>query len=165
MQYCSLQHRILLLSLVTCTTGYCFYFGSTPSFFLELYIGHLPTWGVPLSVSFFPFQYHFSFSYCSWCFKARILKWFASPFSSGPHSVRPLHHDPSLWVATWAWLRFTELKEPEIKLPTSTRSSKAREFQKNIYLCFIDYAKFWNNRLVSNRKRRTSRLYTVTLLI
>ena len=24
---------------------------------------------------------------------ARILKWFALPFSSGPHSVRPLHHD------------------------------------------------------------------------
>ena len=28
--------------------------------------------------------------------KARILKWFAIPFSSGPHSVRPLHHDPSV---------------------------------------------------------------------
>ena len=27
--------------------------------------------------------------------KARMLKWFALPFSSGPHSVRPLHHDPS----------------------------------------------------------------------
>ena len=26
--------------------------------------------------------------------KARILKWLAIPFSSGPHSVRPLHHDP-----------------------------------------------------------------------
>ena len=26
--------------------------------------------------------------------KARILKWFAIPFSSEPHSVRPLHHDP-----------------------------------------------------------------------
>ena len=26
--------------------------------------------------------------------KAKILKWFAIPFSSGPHSVRPLHHDP-----------------------------------------------------------------------
>ena len=26
--------------------------------------------------------------------KAGILKWFAIPFSSGPHSVRPLHHDP-----------------------------------------------------------------------
>ena len=28
--------------------------------------------------------------------KARILKWFAIPFSSGPHSVRPLHRDSSL---------------------------------------------------------------------
>ena len=26
--------------------------------------------------------------------KARILMWFAIPFSSGSHSVRPLHHDP-----------------------------------------------------------------------
>ena len=26
--------------------------------------------------------------------KARILKWFAIPFSSGQHSVRSLHHDP-----------------------------------------------------------------------
>ena len=26
--------------------------------------------------------------------KARILKWFAIPFSSAPHSVRSLHHDP-----------------------------------------------------------------------
>ena len=28
--------------------------------------------------------------------KAGILKWFAFPFSSGPHFVRTLHHDPSL---------------------------------------------------------------------
>ena len=82
---------------------------------------------------------------------------------------------------------------------------KAREFQKNIYFCFIDYAKAfdcvdhnklenserdgntrppdlplekpvcrsgsnsqnwtWNNRLIPNRKRSTSRLYIVTLLI
>ena len=82
---------------------------------------------------------------------------------------------------------------------------KAREFQKNIYFCFIDCAKAfgcvdhnklwkilqqmglpdhltcllrnlyagqeatvrtgWNNRLVPNRKRSTSRLYIVTLLI
>ena len=33
-------------------------------------------------------------------------------------------------------------EEPEIKLPTSTGSSKKEEeFQKNINLCFIDYAK------------------------
>ena len=32
--------------------------------------------------------------------------------------------------------------EPEIKLPASGGSSKkGREFQKNIYFCFIDYAK------------------------
>ena len=33
-------------------------------------------------------------------------------------------------------------EEPDIKLPTSAGSSKkARQFQKNIYFCFIDYAK------------------------
>ena len=32
-------------------------------------------------------------------------------------------------------------EEPEIKLPTSAGSSKKREFQKNIYFCFINYAK------------------------
>ena len=38
MQYCSLQHRTLLLSPVTSTTGCCFCFGSIPSFFLELFL-------------------------------------------------------------------------------------------------------------------------------
>ena len=33
-------------------------------------------------------------------------------------------------------------EKPEIKLPTSVGiTEKAREFQKNIYFCFIDYAK------------------------
>ena len=33
-------------------------------------------------------------------------------------------------------------EEPEIKLPTSAGSlQKTKEFQKNIYFCFIDYAK------------------------
>ena len=32
-------------------------------------------------------------------------------------------------------------EEPEIKLPTSAGSLEKREFQKNIYFCFIDYAK------------------------
>ena len=33
-------------------------------------------------------------------------------------------------------------EEPEIKLPTSAGLwKKQREFQKNIYFCFIDYAK------------------------
>ena len=34
--------------------------------------------------------------------KARILKWFAIPFSSGPHFVRALHHEPSVFCGpTW----------------------------------------------------------------
>ena len=31
-------------------------------------------------------------------------------------------------------------EEPENKLPTSAGSLKKREFHKNIYFCFIDYA-------------------------
>ena len=37
-------------------------------------------------------------------------------------------------------------EEPEIKLPTSAGSwKKKREFQKNIYFCFIDYAKAFDS--------------------
>ena len=36
-------------------------------------------------------------------------------------------------------LVFEKAEEPEIKLPTSAGS--LRDFQKNIYFCFIDYAK------------------------
>ena len=32
-------------------------------------------------------------------------------------------------------------EEPDIKLPTSVGSLKKQEFQKNIYFCFMDYAK------------------------
>ena len=39
-------------------------------------------------------------------------------------------------------LDLEKAKEPEIKLLTSVGSSKKRrEFQKNIYFCFIDYPK------------------------
>ena len=105
-------------------------------------------------------------------------------------------------------LDLEKAEEPEIRLPTSVESSKkATEFQKNIYFCFINYAKAfdcvdhnklweilqemgisdrppdlppeksvcrsgsnswnwtWNNRLVPNRKRSSSRLYIVTLFI
>ena len=41
-------------------------------------------------------------------------------------------------------------EEPEIKLPTSAGSSKKQEFQKNIYFCFIDYAKAFD--CVDNNK-------------
>ena len=42
-------------------------------------------------------------------------------------------------------LDLEKAEEAEIKLPTSVGSSKkAREFQNNIYFCFIDYAKAFN---------------------
>ena len=49
--------------------------------------------------------------------------------------------------STWAEnfyiykLYLEKAEEPEIKLPTSVGLSKKQEFQKNIYFCFIDYAK------------------------
>ena len=46
-------------------------------------------------------------------------------------------------VCTRLKLVLEKAEEPEIKLPTSICwiIEKAREFQKNIYFCFIDYAK------------------------
>ena len=38
-------------------------------------------------------------------------------------------------------LDLEKAEEPKIKWPTSVGSLKAREFQKNLYFCFIDYAK------------------------
>ena len=38
-------------------------------------------------------------------------------------------------------LHLESAEEPEIKLTTYVAIEKAREFQKNIYFCFIDYAK------------------------
>ena len=40
--------------------------------------------------------------------KARILKWFGIPFSSGPHFVRTLHDDPSV-LGGPTWRSFIEL--------------------------------------------------------
>ena len=42
MQYCSLQHRTLLPSPVTPTSGRCFCFGYISSFFLELFLHWSP---------------------------------------------------------------------------------------------------------------------------
>ena len=50
----------------------------------------------------------------------------------------------SMWTVNFQIFQLDLVKpeEPEIKFPTSVGSSKkAREFQKNIYFCFVDYAK------------------------
>ena len=53
---------------------------------------------------------------------------------------------PNIIIYRCVWkiqfkLVLEKAEEPEIKLPTSADREKAREFQKNIYFCFIDYAK------------------------
>ena len=49
----------------------------------------------------------------------------------------------STWTVNFQMFKLVleKAEEPEIKLPTSAKSSKKQEFQKNIYFCFIDYAK------------------------
>ena len=44
--------------------------------------------------------------------KARILKWFAIPFSSGARFVRTLHHDPSILSGpTWHGSKFHWIRQ------------------------------------------------------
>ena len=49
----------------------------------------------------------------------------------------------STWTVNFQMFKLDleKTEEPEIKLPTSTGSLEKQEFQKNIYFCFIDYAK------------------------
>ena len=50
----------------------------------------------------------------------------------------------SMWTMNLQMFKLVleKAEEPEIKVQTSTGlSKKTREFQKNIYFCFIDYAK------------------------
>ena len=50
----------------------------------------------------------------------------------------------STWTMNFQMFKLVleKAEEPEMKLPTSVGSTnKAREFQKNIYFCFIDYTK------------------------
>jgi len=94
LQYCSLQYWTLLSPPDTSTTGCHLQFGSASSFLLELFLCSspvaywtLPTWGVQLSVS-----YLLLFHIIHGVPKARILKWFAFPFSREPCFVRNFHH-------------------------------------------------------------------------
>ena len=97
--------QILLLSWIPPTTGCCLCFGPIPSFFLELFLlwSPVPYWApTDLGSSSFSILSFLPFHTVHVVLMARILKWFVIPFSSGPHSVRPLHHDPSvLGDPTW----------------------------------------------------------------
>ena len=98
MQCCFLQHWIYFYhqthrqpGIISASAQPLHAFWIYFSALLQQHIGHLPMWGVHLSVS-----YIFAFSYCSWLLKARMPKWFAIPFSSGSCFVRTLYHDASI---------------------------------------------------------------------
>ena len=103
--YAILQHRTLLPSPVTSTPRCCFCFGSVSSFCLELFLHWSPVacWApTNLGSSSFSILSFSLFILIHGVLKARILKWFAIPFSSGPHCVGTLHPDPSILVGpTW----------------------------------------------------------------
>ena len=109
MQYCSLQHRTLLLSPVPSTTGCCFCFGSIPSFFMELFLYWSPVaYWAPTDLGSSSFvSYLFAFSYCLWASQGKntevvchsLLQWTTFCQTSPPW---PIHLG---WPYT-AWLSF-----------------------------------------------------------
>ena len=112
---------------VTSTTGCCFCFGSVSSFFLEFFYLFLSSsiLGTYCPGEFifqpgeFIFQYHIflPFHTVHGVLKARIPKWFAIPFSSGPYFVRTLYHDPSvLGGSTCKTHSFIELDKAMIQV-------------------------------------------------
>ena len=109
-QYCSLQHQT------------CLYHQSHPQLFL-LWLHPFILSGVISSLisssilgtywpgeNLFLYPIILPFHTVHGVLKARILKWLAIPFSSGPHSLKPLHHDPPFLgcptgMAWFHWVR------------------------------------------------------------
>ena len=96
MQCCSLQHWTLL-SITSHIHNWVLFLLWLHPFILSGVISLLISYSIlgTYRPGEFPFQYPIilPFHTVHGVFKARTLKWFAIPFSSGPHSVRPLHHD------------------------------------------------------------------------
>ena len=108
MQYCSLQHRNLLLSPVT-SAGYCVCFGSIPSFFLELFLHWSPVaYWAPTDLG------SSSFSILSFCLFILSMGFSRQEYWSGLPFPSPVYHILSdlstmtcpYWVAPRAWLSF-----------------------------------------------------------
>ena len=94
MQFCSLKHWTLLSSPVAVVFALAqplHFFWSYFSILLQQHLVYLLTWGVHLQCNIF-----LPFCTIHGVLKARILKWSAIPFQSGPCFVRTLHHDLSI---------------------------------------------------------------------
>ena len=108
-QYCSLQHWILLISPVTSTTGHCFCFGSASSLFLELFLHWSPVaYWAPIDLGSSSFSI---LSFCLYMGFSRQEYWSGLPF---PSPVDHILSDISTmtrpsWVAPRVRLSFIEL--------------------------------------------------------
>ena len=118
-QYCSLQHWTLLLLPVTSTAGYCFCFGSIPSFFLELFLHWSPVaYWAPTDLG------SSSFSILSFCLFILFMGFSSQEYWSGLPFPSPVDHilsDLSTMTARlgWphmAWLSFIELDEAVVRV-------------------------------------------------
>ena len=87
MQYCSLQHRTLLLSPVTSTAGCCFCFGSISSLFLELFLHWSPVaYWAPTDLG------SSSFSVISFCLFTLFMGFSRQEYWSGLPLPSPVNH-------------------------------------------------------------------------
>ena len=99
MQYFPSQHQTFLSPPVTSTLSTVFAWLSLfiPSGAISLlFLGSILDTFQPERL-IFPCHIFLPFQYCSWGLTARILEWFAIPFSTGPHFVRTLLHDPFIF--------------------------------------------------------------------
>ena len=117
MQYCSLQHRILLLSPVTSTAGYCFALAPSLHSFWSYFSTYLKYW-TPTDLG------STSFSILPFCLFILFMGFSRQEYWSGFPFPSPVDHilsdlstmtRPS-WVARRAWLSFTELDKAVVLL-------------------------------------------------
>ena len=90
MQYCSLQHRTLLLSPVLWLHPFIFSGVVSPLISSSILGTYWP------GKFIFQCNIFLSFHTVHGVLKSRILRWFAIPFSSRPHFVETLYYDPSI---------------------------------------------------------------------
>ena len=98
MQYCSLQHRTLLLSPVTSTTGCWFFFGSLSSFFLKLFLHWSPgAYWAPTDLGSSSFSVQSFYLFIPFMVFSRQEYWSGLPFPSPVDHI--LSEDQELTMA------------------------------------------------------------------
>ena len=141
MQYCSLQHRTLLLPPVTSTAGYCFCFGSIPSFFLELFLHWSPVaYWTPTDLG------NSYFSILSFCLFILFMGFSRQEYlapSFGEGNGNPLQcsclENPRDRGAWWAVVSGVTQSRTQLK----QLSSSSREKIQNLFQEKIVWAKKW----------------------